>query len=77
MDISRYFKSITDVCRYFGSIADVYRYFGSMADVYRYFILVEFNGNFRLVDFSGFLRFLFRVRTAGYKTFLLAIRGSK
>ena len=46
-------------------------------DVGGYSVLVEFSGNLRLVDFSGFLRFLFRVRTTGYKTFLLAIRDSK
>ena len=48
-----------------------------MADVGRYFILVEFGGNLRLMDPSGFLRFLFGVGIMGYKTFLLAVRGGK
>ena len=38
---------------------------------------VDFSGNFRLVDPSGFFRLLFGVGTAGYKAFLLTIRGSK
>ena len=41
------------------------------------FLTVDIDGNLRLVDFSGFLRFLLRVKTAGYKTFLLAVGGSK
>jgi len=77
MDINRYFGSIVDICGYFRSVADICRYFGSMADVGRYSILVEFSGNLRLVDLSGFLRFLFRVGTVGYKTFLLTIGGGK
>jgi len=76
-DISRYFRSIADVYKYFRSIADIYGYFRSIADVSGYSILVEFSGNPRLVDFSGFFRFLFRIRTVGYKTFLLAGEGSK
>ena len=77
MDVGRYFKSITNICGYFGSVADVCRYFGSMADVGGYSVLVEFGGNFRLVNPSGFLRFLFGVGTVGYKTFLLAMGGGK
>ena len=76
-DINRYFGSIADVCGYFRSIADVCRYFGSIVDVGRYSVLVEFSGNFRLVDSSRFLRFLFRIGTVGYKTFLLATGGGK
>ena len=41
------------------------------------FLIVDIGGNLRLVDSSGFLRFLLGVRTAGYKTFLLAVRGNK
>ena len=67
MDIGRYFKSVIDVCGYFRSVTDICRYF----------VLVEFGGNLRLVDLSGFLRFLFGVKIMGYKTFLLAARGSK
>ena len=38
---------------------------------------VDISRNLRLIDFSGFLRFQFRVRTVCYKTFLLIIRGGK
>ena len=38
---------------------------------------VDFGGNLRLMDLSGFLRLLFRIKTVGYKAFLLAARGSK
>jgi len=41
------------------------------------FLTVDIGGNLRLVDFSRFLRFLFRVRTVDYKTFLLAVKDSK
>ena len=37
----------------------------------------DISGNLRLIDFSGFLRFQFRVRIVRYKTFLLTIRGGK
>jgi len=66
-----------DISGYFGSVADVCRYFRSVADIGGYSVLVEFGGNLRLVDPSGFLRFLFGVRTVGYKTFLLAAGGGK
>ena len=68
-------------------MADIYRYFGFVADVSRYSVLVEFggflkcevdfSGNFRLMDPSGFLRLLFKVIIAGYKAFLLAVGGGK
>ena len=76
-DINGYFKSVVDVCRYFGSVVDICGYFGSVVDVGRYSVLMEFGGNFRLVDLSGFLGFLLGVGTVGYKTFLLAVRGGK
>ena len=41
------------------------------------FLTVDIGGNLKLVDLSRFLRFLFRVRIAGYKTFLLAVKGGK
>ena len=66
-----------DICRYFRSVVDVCRYFGSVADIGRYSVLMEFSGNLRLVDPSGFLRFLFGVGTASYKAFLLAVRDGK
>ena len=38
---------------------------------------VDISGNLRLIDFSEFLKFQFRVRMVRYKIFLLAIRGGK
>jgi hypothetical protein len=38
---------------------------------------VDIGGNLRLIDFSEFLRFQFRVKVVYYKAFLLIIRGSK
>jgi len=74
---SRYSRFLTDIGGYFRSVADICGYFGSIADISRYSVLVEFSGNLRLVDPSGFLRFLFKVRTVGYKTFLLAVGSGK
>jgi len=67
---------MTDVCRNFRPIADISGY-SVLVEFSGILGSVESGGNLRLVDFSGFLRFLFRVGTAGYKTFLLAIGGSK
>ena len=38
---------------------------------------VDINGNLRLINFSKFFKFQFRVRMVYYKTFLLIIRGGK
>ena len=38
---------------------------------------VDINGNLRLIDFSRFSRFQFRVRAVYYKIFLFIIRGGK
>ena len=38
---------------------------------------VDMGGNLRLMDFSGFPKFQFRVRMVRCRTFLLIIRGSK
>ena len=38
---------------------------------------VDISGNLRLIDFSGFFRFQFRVKMVYYRTFLFIIRGSK
>ena len=38
---------------------------------------VDFGGNLRLVDFSGFPRLWFRVRVIYYRIFLLITGGSK
>jgi len=84
MDICGYFGSVADICRYFRSIADIGRYsvLGGFSGILGSvessgFLTVDISGNLRLVDLSRFLGFLFRVGTAGYKTFLLAIRGGK
>jgi len=58
-------------------VADVSEYFESVVDIGRYSVLVEFSENLRLIDPSGFFRFLFGVETAGYKTFLFAVEDSK
>ena len=38
---------------------------------------VDISGNLRLIDFSRFLKFQFKVRAVHYKIFLLIIRGGK
>ena len=38
---------------------------------------VDINRNLRLIDFSKFPKFQFRVKVVYYKVFLLVIRGSK
>ena len=38
---------------------------------------VDIGGNLRLMNFSGFLKFQFKVKMVHYRTFLLAIRGGK
>ena len=38
---------------------------------------VDISKNLRLIDFSGFLKFQFRVKVISYRAFLLAIEGSK
>ena len=38
---------------------------------------VDISRNLRLMDFSGFFRFQFGVKTVHYRTFLLVIRGGK
>ena len=38
---------------------------------------VDISGNLRLIDFSKFLKFQFRVRMVRYRIFLLIIRGGK
>ena len=56
---------------------DVGRYPRSLIDASRYFILVEFSGNLRLMDLSGFPKFQFRVKAVSYRAFLLAMGGGK
>ena len=38
---------------------------------------VDIGGNLKLIDFSEFFKFQFRVKAVYYKAFLLIIRGSK
>ena len=38
---------------------------------------VDINRNLRLIDFSGFPRFWFRVKVVCYKALLFIIRGGK
>ena len=38
---------------------------------------VDINRNLRLMDFSRFFKFWFRVRAVSYKAFLFAIGGGK
>ena len=38
---------------------------------------VDINRNLKLIDFSKFFRFQFRVKIVHYRIFLLAIRGGK
>ena len=38
---------------------------------------VDISGNLRLINFSRFLKFQFRVKMVHYRTFLLIIRGGK
>ena len=38
---------------------------------------IDISGNLRLINFSRFFRFWFRVKAVYYKVFLLIIRGSK
>ena len=82
-----------DVSGYFKSLVDVGRCPRSLTDVSGYLILVKFSGIVRSVKSSRFLRykidinknlrlskffkFQFRVKVVHYKTFLLAIGGSK
>ena len=38
---------------------------------------VDISGNLRLMDFSGFLKFQFRVKAVSYTAFLFIIGGGK
>ena len=75
-----------DVCGYFRSLADVIRYLilvefsGIIRSVesgkflkYR----VDISRNLRLMDFSKFSKFWFRVRVVSYRVFLLVMEGGK
>ena len=85
-DVNGYFRFLADVYRYSKSLVDIVRYLilVKFSGIIR---LVESGGflkygvdisrNFRLMDFSGFLKFWFRVRAVSYKAFLLAMGGGK
>ena len=46
-------------------------------DVGKNFILMEFSGIPKLVKFSEFSKFQFRVRVVRYQTFLFIVKGSE
>ena len=76
MDISRYFKSLMDASRYFILVefSGIVRLVKS-GGFLRY--KVDISGNLRLMDFSGFFKFWFRVRVVHYRAFLLIMGGGK
>ena len=84
-DVGRYLRFSTGVSGYFKSLADIngnvilveFNGILGLVESGGFFKWVDFSGNLRLVDLSRFLRFLFGVRTVGYKTFLLAVGGGK
>ena len=76
MEFNRNFKSLIDVSgnfilMKFGGISRLVK--SSKFLRYR----VDISRNLRLMDFSRFPKFQFRVKMMHYKTFLLAIRGGK
>ena len=56
---------------------DVSGYPKSLIDASEYLILVEFSGIVKLIDFSGFFKFQFRVKAVSYRAFLLVMGGGK
>ena len=76
MNVYRYFRSLIDVIRYLilvefsGIIRSV-----EFSEFLRY--RVDISRNLRLIDFSRFFKFWFRVKVVSYKAFLFAIGGSK
>ena len=86
MDVNRYSRFLVDIYGYFKSLVDVIRYLilvefsGIIRSVKSGEFLrykVDISRNLRLIDLSGFSKFWFRVRVVFYRTFLLAIKGSK
>ena len=86
IDVNRYSRFLADIYRYFKSLVDIIRYF-ILVKFSRIIRLVEsgkflryrvnISRNLRLMDFSGFLKFWFRVRVVSYKAFLFTIGGGK
>ena len=86
MDINGYFRFLVDICGYFKSLVDVVKYLilvefsGIIGLVESSKFLkcrVDISGNLRLMNFSGFFKFWFRVRVVSYRVFLLVIGGGK
>ena len=77
---------MVDVGRYFRSLIDASRYL-ILIEFSGIIMLVKFNKflrckedisrNLRLIDFSKFFKFQFRVKVVYYKAFLLATGGGK
>ena len=76
MEFSKNFRSLMDISGNF-----ILMEFGRIPRLVKFnkFLRrrVDISRNLKLINFSGFLKFQFRVRMVCYKTFLLAIRGSK
>ena len=76
MEFSRNFKSLIDVSGNF-----ILMEFGGISMLVKFskFLKhrVDISRNLRLIDFSRFFRFQFKVKIVRYKTFLLIIRGGK
>ena len=76
MDINGYFRFLADVYGYLISV----EFSGIIRSVESSKFLryrVDINRNLRLMDFSGFFKFQFRVKAVFYKAFLLTTGGSK
>ena len=76
MEFSRNFRSLIDVSGNFTLME-----FGGIPRLVKSskFLRhrVDISKNLRLINFSRFLKFQFKVRIVHYKTFLLAMRGGK
>ena len=76
MDVYRYFKSLADIIRYL-ILVEFSRIIRSVESGKFLRYRVNINRNLRLIDFSGFLKFQFRVRVVFYRVFLLTTGGGK
>ena len=76
VDISGYFRSLTDISRYFVLVkfSGIIRLVES-SGFFKY--KVDISKNLRLMDLRGFFKFWFKVKTISYKTLLLTIGGGK
>jgi len=53
----------------------IFRFLVELGGLFRY--RVDINGNFKLINLSGFFRFWFRVYIVSYKALLLTTGGGK